>query len=439
MDLVGKSNSKGFTIIELSIVILIFSIILGSIVGLVPTIQQTNSTNQMNLKLDAIQKAIDTFYSQNGYIPCPARITDAPATANYGVATDCSILASSITPLGSVVDVSGATANEDIRIGIVPTRTLNLPDEYMFDSWNTRIKYVVVKNLARTNALFAPYASTQADVIRVEDAGANRIHQANSATYANVVAYVIVSHGANSKGATNYLGTVTPIVACSGGEDVENCDNDNTFVEAFFNTDVANYYDDFIRWKTKQQIMREVTYSSGATGGGGGGGDGLIKMAWFEEKYVGGTQVAANPLRLLNTTTYNGITGASLNTGSSTVTLPAGSYIIKGWAISEATSSSVAIKNVSTNTIIAYGATQASGTGSGTSCSGYPTMTCISYAIPSRSEVWAFSTFATSTQLQLVHFAGSSLIINGSSPKGNGKVDTGIPSAPVAGLEIWQQ
>ncbi len=433
MSTPGYSRKSGFTIIELSIVILIFSIILGSIVGMIPTIHQTNSTNLMNSKLDTIQKAIDTFYAQNGFIPCPARVSDAPATANFGVATDCNAAS-----VAGTVEVAGATANENVRIGVVPTRTLNLPDDFMFDSWNTRIRYTAVKRMAIDNAQFAPYVSTQADIIRVEDAGANRIHQANSATYANVVAYVLVSYGPNNKGAVNYLGTVNPIVACSGGRDVENCDSDAVFVEAIFDSSAGGYYDDYIRWKTKQQIMREVTYSSGGSGGGGGG-DGLIKMAWFEEKYPGGTAVAANSVRLLNTTTYNGITGASLNTGTSTVTLPAGSYIMKGWGTSQATSSSVAIRNVTNGTIIAYGATIASGTGSGTSCGGYPTMTCTSYAIPSRSEVWAFSTFAASTQIQLVHYASSGLIINGSSPSGNGKVDSGIPSAPVAGLEIWQQ
>ncbi len=324
MTQLNGRNTQGFTLIELSIVIVIFSIILGSILGLMPALQQSSNTMNINDKLTKIQAAIDTFYSQNGYLPCAARINDAPATATFGVSTDCSLAS-----VAGTTEIAGATANENLRIGAVPTRTLNLPDDFMFDSWNTRIEYVSVKQMSRTNALFTPYTSLQADIIRIEDAGANRIHQANSASYANVVAYALISYGANNKGAVNYLGTVNPIVACSGGRDVENCDDDNTFVEAIFDSSSGGYYDDFIRWKTKQQIMREVTYS---TGGGGGGGTSPGLSLLFTADYTSAVNVSFLTRRPLNTVKYNNIPGASLNTSTFVITLPAGSYLVKAKA-----------------------------------------------------------------------------------------------------------
>ncbi len=351
-----SSYRLGFTIIELSIVILIFGITIGAIVGMIPTIHQTNSTTIMNSKLDTIQKAIDTFYAQNGFIPCPARVNDLPATANFGVATDCSA-----ATVAGTVEVAGATANENVRIGAIPTRTLNLPDEMMFDSWNTRITYVAVKNMARTNALFAPYASTQADVIRVEDAGANRIHQANSATYANIVAYTLVSHGANNKGAVNYLGTVNPMVACSGGRDVENCDSDAVFVESIFDSSTGGYYDDYIRWKTKQQIVREVTYSSGAAGGGGPvtpATANFDKYALFVEQYADQSSagVAMSSTRRLNTVRFNNLTSATLNAGTGQVTLGPGTYIARGWSGAYYVEThQISLRNDSTGAILCRG------------------------------------------------------------------------------------
>ncbi len=246
------SRNNGFTLVELAVVLVIFSVMLASILGFIPTLQKENEIANVKERLDKIQAAIDTFYSQNGYIPCAARIDDAPATANFGIATDCSAAF-----VVGTTEIAGATSNEDLRIGAVPTRTLNLPDDFMYDSWNTRIAYVSVKQLSQTSALYTAYTSLQPDIIRIEDASGNRIHQANSATYSNVVAYTVISFGPNNKGAVNYLGTINPIVACSDGRDVENCDNDIIFVDALYDSSVSGYFDDFVRWKTKQQIIRD--------------------------------------------------------------------------------------------------------------------------------------------------------------------------------------
>ncbi len=328
--------SRGFSLIETSIVLLIFGVVVAAIASIVPTLQQQDNLVSMNKKLDTIQKALDTFYSQNGYLPCPARLNDAPSTANFAVSTNCNVAAGSVLPVGSVVDVNGFTVNENLRVGVVPTRSLNLPDEYMYDVWNNRISYVVVKNMAIDSTQFAAYSSTQADVIRVQDSGANRIHQANSATYANVVAYTLVSFGPNSKGATNYMGSATAYVACSGGLDAENCDNDTTFVDSNYNTASATYYDDFIRWKTKQQIMREVTYSSGASGSGPTtpANASFDKYALFVEQYADQSNagVAMSSTRRLNTVRFNNLPSATLNASTGQVTLGPGTYIARGWS-----------------------------------------------------------------------------------------------------------
>jgi len=41
-------------------------------------------------------------------------------------------------------------AQEVIRIGSVPTRALNLPDEFMYDSYGSRFLYAVSADLATT-------------------------------------------------------------------------------------------------------------------------------------------------------------------------------------------------------------------------------------------------------------------------------------------------
>lgn len=389
---------KGFSLIETSLVLLIFGIIVAAISSILPTIQQRDNALAMNRKLDEIQKAIDTFYSQNGYLPCPARLNAAPNTANFGMSTDCNIPAASIIPSGSVVDVNGVTANEHLRTGVVPTRTLNLPDDDMYDIWNNRISYTVVRNMAISNALFAPYVSNQSDVIRIQDAGANRIPQPNSSTYPNVVAYTLVSFGPNSKGATNYLGTAIAYVACTGGLDAENCNNNATFTESGYNTDPASFYDDYIRWKTKQQIMREVTYSAG---GGGGGGPvtpataNFDKYALFVEQYADQSSagVAINSTRRLNTVRFNNLVSATLNPSTGQVTLGAGTYIAKGWAGAYYVEThQISVRNDSTGQILCRGtgARNSGSLGDLTLSHVNCTFTLASTQVISLNQVWSF-------------------------------------------------
>jgi type II secretory pathway pseudopilin PulG len=342
MDFYKRWAKGGFTLIEIGIVLVIVSIILGTIVGLVPALQQQDNTVTVNKKLDKLQQAIDTFYAQNGYIPCPARITDAPATATFGIATDCSLAS-----VPNTIEVAGATANENLRTGVVPTRTLNLPDDFMFDSWNTRFDFTVVKNLAISNPLYASYTSAQSDIIRIEDASLNRIPQPNSATYANVVAYVLVSHGPNNVGATNYLGS--PIVACGGTLDSENCNNNNAFIDSYYNSNPASFYDDSIRWKTQQQIAREVQFIGTGLWSG--------RHGIFTEQYnpIIPPGNALTVTRNLNTVRYSDLSHATLNAGGS-ITLGAGTYIVRGEATEvQAGSNYCYLNNDTDGVIIAYG------------------------------------------------------------------------------------
>jgi len=131
---------------------------------------------------------------------------------------------------------------------VVPTRSLALPDTAMLDPWGNRIGYSVIKDLAKNNGAFRTYTTAlTTGVIQLTDLNGNQIPNDITET---VIAYVLVTHGKDGKGAANRQGTV--VNACNNAaKDGENCDNDVVFrdIDIQDSTAAANYFDDTLRWK----------------------------------------------------------------------------------------------------------------------------------------------------------------------------------------------
>lgn len=291
-----------------------------SYVGIAQNRESENKIKITNDHLDEIEKAISVFYRQNGFIPCPAGRTAAINTATFGTSENCA---------AAVVDTFEIGA---VRIGVVPTRTLSISDKYMYDGWNNRIKYTVIRDLARTSTMYNNYATTLPRVITIQDAAGTAINPLNT----NHTAYVLVSHGKDGSGARNFLGTAIP-AGCLANQDNENCDDDTIFRFQPSNdaSGTASYFDDIIRWKTISDTRNTQILGGGAA--------------------VATNGIAALKIGIFNTGSFNGdtsvagcgsnckqepITGSVLNMvslnfpiwsiGAGTIGLSGGSrYIIK--------------------------------------------------------------------------------------------------------------
>ena len=238
-------DKKGISLVEIALAMLIISAAFGSIVTILPTKKLGTDLLETNYKLDKIEKAIYAFYHQNGYIPCPASRTDLKTSANFGVSTNCASTATGTTDL--------TPTSMAIRIGVVPVRTLNLPDDFMFDSWNMKISYSAVKGLAVDKSTFNTANASPSNPYVIKDAAGTQNNNISTKVY---TAYTLLSHGKNRKGAVNDIGN-TPIACGTAGLDFENCDDDNTFVDAPNNISPANYYDDYFRARTNINIITQ--------------------------------------------------------------------------------------------------------------------------------------------------------------------------------------
>lgn len=217
-----KRSKKGFTLIELSVVLVIVGIMVYGATSMFAMTAAKARIDATNNTLDAIERALRLHYQTAGRLPCVAVGNLPLGNASFGV-ENCT-----------------GTA------GVVPTRTLNLPDSYMFDGWGNRISYVV-----DTDCDTAWVSETCAANITIQDnSGAD-----NRTTTA---AYALISYGKNGLGAFNRNGGSNG--AATVAAELENTDADTTFRDDFirdWDGVGATYFDDMVRWKIPAQISYE--------------------------------------------------------------------------------------------------------------------------------------------------------------------------------------
>ena len=241
-----SNKSRGFTLIEIAIVMLIVTLLLT---GLVPTISsqiEQRQTNETRKQLDEIQQALIGFALINGRLPCPAS-----ATSN-GVESFA---------LGGN-PTNGNCSN--FYDGFVPSSTLGLSTSdssgFAVDAWNNRIHYAVTTTMGN--------AFTMLDGMR-----SNGI-----SSFVNADLLVCSSAAApgftpSSCGPNNALTTGVPLIIYStgknggyGGTGIDEAANpnpnsiasaDRTFV-SHTPTPSPNEFDDIVIWISPNVLINRM-------------------------------------------------------------------------------------------------------------------------------------------------------------------------------------
>jgi prepilin-type N-terminal cleavage/methylation domain-containing protein len=100
----GHRGERGFSLIEMAIVLAIMGLLIAMLAPLLGDISESNRAEVTLMRLDKVNDAMVVFLRQNGRLPCPGAPDD--------------------TPLG--IERSSCAAG-DGNSGIVPFRTLGLP------------------------------------------------------------------------------------------------------------------------------------------------------------------------------------------------------------------------------------------------------------------------------------------------------------------------
>lgn len=140
-------NQAGFTLVELALVMAITGVVLGAAIGFaIPLMETANQLSTVE-KMKKVESALALYAVQNYRVPCPAvpiRTTTNPIPNGFGYERNNG------SPHPSRC---GDSANA-LR-GIVPFKTLGLPEDIVKDAWGNYFTYAI-------NPFFALPPSTTA-------------------------------------------------------------------------------------------------------------------------------------------------------------------------------------------------------------------------------------------------------------------------------------
>ncbi|MDA0782525.1 MAG: hypothetical protein PQ612_08045 [Rickettsiales bacterium] len=282
---IKKSNQKGFSLIELSVII---SIAAASTVAFLSWTQPETLTDAQNAvetraRMDRIEKAIEAFRVERDRLPCPAdpqmRIGNTHILGTNGVVgTGGDTYGNDFgtEDLDETQETSGtATYGIDcpVNMGAVPVQSLGLSNDYINDAWGRRFTYAISPKICGRDAGFS-LPGTLAEQAASRENGCTRNDYENNSgdivvtdgtnPYTTAAAYVVVSHGSNGLGA--FLPSGSQLTAGAGNE-LENSDGlevggtyDGKYV--FVKQAKNTTFDDITSFKTKIQIERLTTRSS---------------------------------------------------------------------------------------------------------------------------------------------------------------------------------
>lgn len=232
---------------EMSIVLTILAVIGTAVAG----VYQDNDLAAKRAKtqdtIAFVERAISDYYHLHHRMPCPALPTLKDTEGGFGAEAK---LEGNCTDGANAVTSSSAPDEGNVVTGVVPTRTLQIPDQYMYDAWDRRLTYTVDQRATVLNALIDNEAkATTLGNIHVNDASGN--------TRTESAVYVLLSHGSNGDGA--FLSSGVEMDAKSvNADELENSDDDGVFVmknEVSNPTDRMDSYDDIVLYKERWSLI----------------------------------------------------------------------------------------------------------------------------------------------------------------------------------------
>ena len=199
------SKQKGFTLVEIAIVMLIFGLIIGGIMGPLKTQLENIDRKETEKLIDDTKGAMIGFAIRNGRLPCPDTTGDGQEN-KPGI-------------------------NCTSTRGTVPWATLGVNPQ---DAWNQPLTYRVDTDFAdSTTGTGCPDTDVPGMSFELCSTGNITVRATSAgATVASGVPAVIVSHGKNW-------------VAGGDVNEQENSDNDANFVDK---NHINQGYDDFTGW-----------------------------------------------------------------------------------------------------------------------------------------------------------------------------------------------
>ncbi len=257
---IGLSGQFGFTLIELSVVMVIVGIIISIMATVLPSLIQAGKIKKARAVLEKNDITLMGYVSATGRFPCPDTTGDGLENRNDG---------------GTQGDPSDDTC--DRYVGNLPYLTLNMSSAD--DVWHQAMKYAVYEDLTRTTTQSGsnPFCTAVDTIIRYYDPQGDNNPPDTSKLYvtdaggqnAKNMAFVVISGGSKDLDGDH---TDSRFDGLNEGQDLQ---FDSPERVEYHGDPVGRRYDDLLRTASFTYLKGYVgCVGMGGGGGGGGGGSG---------------------------------------------------------------------------------------------------------------------------------------------------------------------
>ncbi len=243
------AGRAGFSLVAVSVLLTVGALVM---VSMLPGNEagDVNRKTIVNIKkLEAVERAMESFMVTRGRRPCPADGQYDPSSARLGIEAADPGPGTRGTPSAPF----GPDAGTGFVVGgTIPTKSLHLPDEYAFDEWGRQFTYVVDVRATLTSTCRA----LEVDPVARTGRGGVVIHDAGGATTDEVM-YAYLTHGPDGHGAFPAGGS-----GVAGRYDAGSTDADtlvNAGVDAAFAYSATNFANVKVR-KDKTATFDDVVY-----------------------------------------------------------------------------------------------------------------------------------------------------------------------------------
>ena len=234
--------SKGFTLIEIAIVLLVVSILLGYTVALLPVQQELKRYRAVDKETDIIIDAIYAYAQVNGRLPCAVSLAVPNGIADPDNGTQC-----------------------NTWYGFLPAKTLGIDGRYdasnsLLDPWGNRYRYQVTANDTGAEAGPEDLGVAGGDFIMNDDIKNVTMENLRpdleictavatptptdcglpTVTVAERIPAVVLSLGKN--------GATAPAESSIQSENTDNSATDTVFIRSTISDVEGAEFDDIIKW-----------------------------------------------------------------------------------------------------------------------------------------------------------------------------------------------
>lgn len=272
-----RTNSDGFSLIEVAIGLLIIGIIMAPMLDEYAAYKNSLIVDTTKGNSSVIQDALQKYAVNTGWYPAPASPGVNSTNVNFGVQTPLALAALPACAGNDTVacktPCTGANCiakgSPPVLIGDVPFATLGLPKQYILDGWGRKYTYAISSNLTTLGGA-ANFDDSGGVVLVVDSASKGPTYTAgpppaSTGTGDSKAHYAVVSHGRDGIGA--FTIDAVNVAICAGvGKDLDNCNNDGRFNNGYApfydpkgilqynrqesNPAGANHFDDYVGYET---------------------------------------------------------------------------------------------------------------------------------------------------------------------------------------------